>query len=103
MASYSPYDNVAEKQYPNLLVTAGLNDSRVSYWEPAKWVAKQRTLQHENRLLVLKTNMGAGHHGDSGRFDRLKETALEYAFAITTLNIELPLGQQRSTYCGSSK
>ncbi|HEY2123327.1 MAG TPA: S9 family peptidase [Chthoniobacterales bacterium] len=103
MASYSPYDNVTEKQYPNLLVTAGLNDSRVSYWEPAKWVAKQRTLQHQNRLLVLKTNMGAGHHGDSGRFDRLKETALEYAFAITTLNIELPLGQQRSTHCGSSK
>lgn len=103
MASYSPYDNVTEKQYPNLLVTAGLNDSRVSYWEPAKWVAKQRTLQHQNRLLVLKTNMGAGHHGDSGRFDRLKETALAYAFAITTLNIELPLGQQRSTHCGSSK
>src|SRR5271165_3573766 len=103
MASYSPYDNVAEKQYPNLLVTAGLNDSRVSYWEPAKWVAKQRTLRHQARLLVLKTNMGAGHHGDSGRFDRLKETALEYAFAITTLNVDLPLGQQRSTHRGSTK
>jgi oligopeptidase B len=103
MASYSPYDNVGEKQYPNLLVTAGLNDARVSYWEPAKWVAKQRTLQHQGRLLVLKTNMGAGHHGDSGRFDRLKETALEYAFAITTLNVDLPLGQQHAPHRGSSK
>ena len=85
MASYSPYDNIAEKQYPNLLVTAGLNDPRVSYWEPAKWVAKQRRLKHQNRILLLKTNMGAGHGGDSGRFDRLKEVAMEYAFAIDTL------------------
>jgi oligopeptidase B len=87
MASYSPYDNVGEKQYPNLLVTAGLNDPRVSYWEPAKWVAKQRTLKHQNRILLLKTYMGAGHGGDSGRFDRLKETAMEYAFAIDTLQV----------------
>ncbi|MBV9643386.1 MAG: S9 family peptidase [Verrucomicrobia bacterium] len=85
MASYSPYDNVQEKQYPNLLVTAGLNDPRVSYWEPAKWVAKQRTLKHQNRILLLKTYMGAGHGGESGRFERLKETAMEYAFAIDTL------------------
>jgi oligopeptidase B len=85
MASYSPYDNVDEKQYPNLLVTAGLNDPRVSYWEPAKWVAKQRTLKHQNRILLLKTYMGAGHGGNSGRFERLKETAMEYAFAIDTL------------------
>jgi oligopeptidase B len=85
MASYSPYDNVEEKQYPNLLVTAGLNDVRVSYWEPAKWVAKQRTLKHQNRILLLKTYMGAGHGGDSGRFGRMKETAMEYAFAIDTL------------------
>jgi len=86
MASYSPYDNIEEKQYPNLLVTAGLNDPRVSYWEPAKWVAKQRRLKHQNRILLLKTNMGAGHGGDSGRFDQLKEVAMEYAFAIDTLH-----------------
>jgi len=86
MASYSPYDNIEEKQYPNLLVTAGLNDPRVSYWEPAKWVAKQRRLNHQNRILLLKTNMGAGHGGDSGRFDQLKEVAMEYAFAIDTLH-----------------
>ena len=86
MASYSPYDNIEENQYPNLLVTAGLNDPRVSYWEPAKWVAKQRTLKHQNRILLLKTNMGAGHGGDSGRFDQLKEVAMEYAFAIDTLH-----------------
>ena len=88
MASYSPYENVIEKQYPNLLVTAGLNDPRVSYWEPAKWVAKQRTLKHQNRILLLKTYMGAGHGGESGRFDRLKETAMEYAFAVDTLNVQ---------------
>ena len=88
MASYSPYDNIEEKQYPNLLVTAGLNDTRVSYWEPAKWVAKQRTLKHQNRILLLKTYMGAGHGGDSGRFGRLKETAMEYAFAVDTLRVE---------------
>ena len=71
MASYSPYDNIEEKQYPNLLVTAGLNDPRVSYWEPAKWVAKQRRLKHQNRILLLKTNMGAGHGGAaSGRHGR---------------------------------
>jgi oligopeptidase B len=88
MASYSPYDNVEDKQYPNLLVTAGLNDARVSYWEPAKWVAKQRTLKHQNRILLLKTYMDAGHGGDSGRSGRLKETAMEYAFAIDTLRVE---------------
>lgn len=86
MATYSPYDNIEGKQYPNLLVTAGLNDPRVSYWEPAKWVAKQRRLKHQNRILLLKTNMGAGHGGDSGRFDQLKEVAMEYAFAIDTLH-----------------
>jgi oligopeptidase B len=91
MASYSPYDNIEDKQYPNLLVTAGLNDTRVSYWEPAKWVAKQRTLKHQNRILLLKTYMGAGHGGDSGRFGRLKETAMEYAFAVATLHVESAL------------
>jgi oligopeptidase B len=87
IASYSPYDNVTDRQYPNLLVTAGLNDPRVSYWEPAKWVAKQRAFKNQNRVLLLKTNMGAGHSGQSGRFSRLKEVAMEYAFAIDTLHV----------------
>ncbi len=103
MASYSPYDNVTDQQYPNLLVTAGLNDPRVSYWEPAKWVAKQRALKTQGRVLLLKTNMGAGHHGDSGRFDRLKETALEYAFAVSTLNVASPLGEPSSKQKNSSR
>jgi oligopeptidase B len=85
--SYSPYDNVEDRPYPNLLVTAGLNDPRVSYWEPAKWVAKQRTLKNQNRLLLLHTNMGAGHLGESGRFDRLKEYALECAFVLQTFGM----------------
>jgi oligopeptidase B len=85
--SYSPYDNVVDKPYPNLFVTAGLNDSRVSYWEPAKWVAKQRTLAHQDRLLLLKTNLGAGHMGQSGRFDRLNELAAEYAFILKTFGM----------------
>jgi oligopeptidase B len=79
---------VTEKAYPNLLVTAGLNDTRVSYWEPAKWVAKQRSLKNQDRVLLLKTYKEAGHHGRSGRFEELKETALEYAFAIATLHID---------------
>jgi oligopeptidase B len=85
--SYSPYDNVKDRPYPNLLVTAGLNDPRVSYWEPAKWVAKQRTLKNQNRSLLLHTNMGAGHQGESGRFDRLKERALEIAFVLQTFGM----------------
>jgi oligopeptidase B len=88
IASYSPYDNIREAAYPNLLAMGGLNDSRVSYWEPLKWVAKQRRLKNQKRVLLLKTNMGAGHAGESGRFDSLKETALEYAFAIDTLGVE---------------
>jgi oligopeptidase B len=88
IASYSPYDNVTDKAYPNLLVTAGLNDTRVSYWEPAKWVAKQRTLKHQDRVLVLRTYKEAGHQGRSGRFEQLKETALEYAFVIATLHVD---------------
>ena len=88
IASYSPYDNVTDKVYPNLLVTAGLNDTRVSYWEPAKWVAKQRTLKNQDRVLVLRTYKEAGHQGRSGRFEQLKETALEYAFAIATLHVD---------------
>ncbi len=82
MHSYSPYDQVAAKAYPHLLVTAGLNDPRVQYWEPAKWTAKLRELKTDDNWLLLKTNMGAGHAGASGRFDRLKEHALEYAFIL---------------------
>lgn len=84
---YSPYDNVKEVEYPNLLVTTGLHDSQVQYWEPAKWVAKLRTMKKGNNLLLLKTNMEAGHGGASGRFKRLKETALDYAFFLSLLNI----------------
>ena len=79
---YSPYDNVTAKNYPNILALAGLTDPRVTYWEPAKWVAKLRALRTDDNLTLLKTNMGAGHGGASGRFDRLNEVALSYAFAL---------------------
>jgi oligopeptidase B len=80
MLSYSPYDNIRKMNYPNLLVTTGLHDSQVQYWEPAKWVAKLRELKTDDNLLILKTNMKAGHGGSSGRFEYLKEIALDYAF-----------------------
>jgi len=83
--SYSPYDNVAAKDYPNIFVTAGLTDPRVTYWEPAKWVAKLRELKTDDNTICLKTNMDAGHGGASGRFDRLKETAELYAFVLSVL------------------
>mgnify|MGYP001184729725 CR=1 FL=1 len=82
MLSYSPYDNVEAKEYPNLLVTSGLHDSQVQYWEPTKWVAKLRELKTDQNLLLLDTNMEAGHGGASGRFNALKELALEYAFLL---------------------
>lgn len=82
MLSYSPYDNVTEQEYPNLLVTAGLFDSQVQYWEPAKWVAKLRDKKAGDNALLLKTNMKAGHGGASGRFERYRQTALEYAFIL---------------------
>ena len=80
--SYAPYENVAARQYPMMLVTAGLNDPRVSYWEPAKWVAKLRALKTDNNVLLLKTNMGSGHFGPSGRYEGIKETAFDYAFLL---------------------
>ncbi|MCB2057694.1 MAG: S9 family peptidase [Novosphingobium sp.] len=86
--SYSPYDQVKAQPYPPLLVTAGLNDPRVTYWEPAKWVAKLRELKTDTNELLLKTNMGAGHGGKSGRFESLKETAEEFAFILWQLGIE---------------
>ena len=82
MLSYSPYDNVTAKVYPNLLVTSGLHDSQVQYWEPTKWVAKLRNLKTDQNLVLLFTNMEAGHGGASGRFNPLKEIALEYAFLL---------------------
>lgn len=85
--SYSPYENVGAKDYPNILVTAGLTDPRVTYWEPAKWVAKLRALKTDDNLLLFKTNMEAGHHGAAGRFDRLKETAMAFAFLLQVFGL----------------
>lgn len=85
MRSYAPYENVTAQAYPAMLVTAGLNDPRVSYWEPAKWVAKLRATKTGDRLLLLRTNMGSGHFGASGRYEYLKETAIEYAFLLDVL------------------
>jgi oligopeptidase B len=85
MRSYAPYENVTAQAYPAMLVTAGLNDPRVSYWEPSKWVAKLRALKTNDRPLLLKTNMGSGHFGSSGRYEYLKETAIEYAFLLDVL------------------
>ncbi|MFA7603423.1 MAG: S9 family peptidase [Novosphingobium sp.] len=86
--SYSPYDQVKAQAYPPLLVTAGLNDPRVTYWEPAKWVARLRELKTDDNELLLKTNMGAGHGGKSGRFESLRETAEEFAFILWQLGVE---------------
>ena len=88
MLSYSPYDNVGAKAYPNLLVATSLHDSQVQYWEPAKWVAKLRTMKTDNNLLLLKTNMDAGHGGASGRFERYKLYALSHAFFLRLAGIK---------------
>ncbi|WP_299324891.1 S9 family peptidase [uncultured Maribacter sp.] len=82
MKSYSPYDNVIAQEYPNMLVTTGLHDSQVQYFEPAKWVAKLRELKTDNHILLMNTNMEAGHGGASGRFESLREVAKEYAFLL---------------------
>jgi len=88
MLSYSPYDQVEAKDYPNMLVTTGLHDSQVQYWEPAKWVAKLRDMKTDDNLLLMYCNMDTGHGGASGRFARYKETAMEYAFLFMLIDIE---------------
>jgi oligopeptidase B len=85
--SYSPYDNIERQDYPHMLVTGGLNDPRVQYWEPAKWVAKLRELKTDDNLLLLRTKMGEGHGGASGRYDHLRDIAFEYAFILNCFNI----------------
>jgi oligopeptidase B len=87
IAAYAPYEQVEAKAYPHIFALAGLTDPRVTYWEPAKWVAKLRATKTDGNALYLKTNMGAGHGGASGRFDRLKETALSYSFALWTVGL----------------
>jgi oligopeptidase B len=87
MKSYSPYDNLEKRAYPAMLVTTSLNDSQVGYWEPAKYVARLRTLKTDSNPLLLKVNMGAGHGGSSGRYDRLKEQAFEFAWLMSQVGI----------------
>jgi len=82
MLSYSPYDNVTTQDYPALLITTGLHDSQVQYFEPAKWIAKLREHKTDNNPLMMYCNMETGHGGASGRFERFKETAMEWAFFI---------------------
>jgi len=87
MRSYSPYENVERKAYPAMLVTSGLNDSRVAYWEPTKWVARLRERKTDSNPLLLRMNMGAGHGGSSGRYERLKEIAFDYAFMLQQVGL----------------
>lgn len=87
IAGYSPYENVAEQPYPHILATAGLHDPRVQYWEPAKWVARLRQRKTDDNLLLLKTDMGAGHAGPSGRYDSIRDLAFEYAFLLDVLGV----------------
>jgi oligopeptidase B len=86
MLSYSPYDNVKPQNYPSMLVTAGLNDPRVAYWEPAKWVAKLRATKTDSNPLLLKTDMGSGHFSASDRYKYIRETAFEFSFILNELN-----------------
>jgi oligopeptidase B len=89
IADYSPYDNVRAQDYPPILAMAGIADPRVLYWEPAKWVARLRDRRTDRNLLALRINMDAGHGGAAGRFDRLKEVALAYAFAVKVIGGKL--------------
>jgi oligopeptidase B len=89
MKSYSPYDNVEAKAYPNMLITTGLHDSQVQYWEPAKWIAKLRDLKTDDNKLLLYTNMEAGHGGKTGRFEKFKEVAMEYAFMLDLVKYKI--------------
>ncbi len=96
IASYSPYDNVVAQDYPPILITAGLNDPRVTYWEPAKWTARLRATKTDRNQLLLKTNMGAGHGGKSGRYAALEELAEAYGFILATM------GPSRQTGTGDT-
>ncbi len=89
IASYSPYDNIKKQKYPNMYVSTGLHDSQVQYWEPAKWVAKLRSINNNDSVLFLDTNMKAGHGGASGRFEAIKELAKEYSFLLDLEKIEM--------------
>ena len=89
MITYSPYDNIEAKAYPNMLVKTSFNDSQVMYWEPAKYVAKMRATRTDHNILILKTNLSpAGHGGASGRYDRLHESAFDYAYILTQMGIQ---------------
>jgi oligopeptidase B len=90
MLSYSPYDNVRHQAYPPMLITGGLHDPRVTYWEPAKWSARLRAMRTDHNLQLLKINMGAGHGGRTGRWTRLEEIAEDYAFILTQMGFENP-------------
>ena len=87
MKTYSPYDNIRKQPYPAMLIRVSLNDSQVPYWEGAKFVAKLRALKTDKHVLVLKTNMGAGHGGASGRYDYLRDTAFDYSFLVSQLRL----------------
>jgi oligopeptidase B len=87
MRAYCPYTNLERKEYPTMLVKTGLNDSQVMFWEPTKYVAKLRTMKTDGNALLLKTNMGAGHGGASGRYDYLREIAFEYAFLLKEIGL----------------
>ena len=87
MKAYCPYTNLAAKDYPSLLVKTSLNDSQVMYWEPAKYVAKLRTLKTDRRPLLFKTNMAAGHGGSSGRYDYLREVAFDFAYILKEVGL----------------
>ena len=86
IVSYSPYDQLSPQHYPSMLITSGLHDSQVQYWEPTKYVAKMRDLKTDNNILLLHTNMDAGHGGASGRFEAFKEIALIYTFILSLID-----------------